>query len=99
MTVSPKHRLTPAGHLPRRSLPRVFERREAKSRRRTLLLPDVKVACGLEGESPLYADSPYLIVEVASPSTASIDRREKMLAYRRIPSLQSYLIFAQESPW
>lgn len=60
--------------------------------------PDVMVTCGPEGESPLYEDSPCLIVEVASPGTASIDRREKMLAYRRIPSLQSHLIFARESP-
>jgi len=60
--------------------------------------PDVMVACGPEGESPLYEDSPCLVVEVVSPSTASIDRREKMLAYRRIPSLEAYLIFDQESP-
>ncbi len=59
--------------------------------------PDVMVACGPEGESPLYEDSPCLVVEVTSPSTASIDRREKMLAYRRIPSLEAYLIFDQES--
>ena len=36
------------------------------------------------------------MVEVASPSTKSIDRREKMLAYRRIPTLQAYLIVSQQ---
>jgi Uma2 family endonuclease len=60
--------------------------------------PDLMVACGPEGESSLYEDSPCLIVEVTSPSTAFIDRHEKMLAYRRIPSLGAYLIFDQESP-
>ena len=57
--------------------------------------PDVMVACGPEGESPLYEDSPCLVVEVISPSTASIDRREKMLAYKSIPSLRAYLVVDQ----
>ena len=32
-----------------------------------------------------------------SPSTKSIDVREKMLEYKRLPSLQSYLIIDAES--
>ena len=57
--------------------------------------PDVMVTCERE-DDPLIETSPCLIVEVASPSTQSIDRREKMLAYRRIPTLQAYLIVAQD---
>ena len=53
--------------------------------------PGVMVACGPEGEDedPLIEEAPCLVVEVASPSTESIDRREKMLAYRSIPSLRA----------
>ena len=60
--------------------------------------PDVMVACGPEGEDedPLIEEAPCLVVEVASPSTESIDWREKMLAYRKIPTLQAYLIVAQD---
>jgi Uma2 family endonuclease len=36
-----------------------------------------------------------LIVEVLSPSTEAIDRREKLAAYRRIPSVQEYVLIAQ----
>lgn len=61
----------------------------------TIYYPDVMVACELE-DDPLVETSPCLIVEVASPSTESIDRREKMLAYRKIPTLKAYLIVAQD---
>ncbi len=61
--------------------------------------PDVMVACGPEGDDPLVEDAPCLIVEVTSPSTESIDRREKMLNYRKIPSLQAYLIVDQDRRW
>lgn len=57
--------------------------------------PDVMVACGPEGDDPVIEEEPCLVIEVTSPSTESIDRREKMLVYRRIPSLQAYLIVDQ----
>ena len=60
--------------------------------------PDVMVACGPENDDPLVEDAPCLVVEVTSPSTEVIDRREKMLAYRRIPSLEAYVIVDPESP-
>ena len=41
--------------------------------------------------------SPCLIVEVLSESTARIDRREKLLAYQSLPSLQAYLLVEQEA--
>ena len=58
--------------------------------------PDVMVVCEPVGESSVYEESPCLVVEIASPSTESIDRREKMLAYRSIPTLRAYLIVAQD---
>ncbi|WP_207955950.1 Uma2 family endonuclease [Rubrobacter marinus] len=62
----------------------------------TIYYPDVMVACGPEGDDPLVEHEPCLVVEVASSSTESIDRREKMLAYRKIPTLRAYLIVAQD---
>lgn len=58
--------------------------------------PDVVVACGPEPEDPYLEDEPCLIVEVISPSTETIDRREKLLFYRKIPSLHTYLIAEQD---
>ena len=40
---------------------------------------------------------PCLIVEVLSPSTEHIDTREKLLAYRLLPSLREYLMLRQDA--
>lgn len=58
--------------------------------------PDVVIACGPENDDPLVEDAPSVIVEVASPSTEAVDRREKLLAYRRIPTVEVYLTVAQD---
>jgi Uma2 family endonuclease len=60
--------------------------------------PDVMVACGREGVEKYYLRNPKLIVEVLSPTTEAIDRREKALHYRQIPSLEEYILIAQEMP-
>jgi Uma2 family endonuclease len=54
--------------------------------------PDVQVVCDPADTEQMYTTSPCVVVEVLSPSTASIDLREKVLAYRRIESLQAYVI-------
>jgi Uma2 family endonuclease len=54
--------------------------------------PDVQVVCDPADTEQQYTTSPCVIVEVLSPSTESIDLREKLLAYRRIESLQAYII-------
>jgi Uma2 family endonuclease len=59
--------------------------------------PDVMVACGVEPEDPYIEDAPCLLVEVVSPNTASTDRREKLMVYRQIPSVEAYLIVHQET--
>lgn len=59
--------------------------------------PDVVVRCNptpLADETRVI-DDPTLIIEVLSPSTEAIDRREKLAAYRRIPSVQEYVLIAQ----
>lgn len=58
--------------------------------------PDVMVACGPEPADPRLEEAPCLVVEVLSPSTRTIDRREKLLVHRAIPSLRAYLIVDQE---
>lgn len=58
--------------------------------------PDVMVACGHEGIEKYYLTNPTLIVEVLSPTTEAIDRREKALHYRQLPALEEYALVAQE---
>jgi len=57
--------------------------------------PDVIVACGKAAEVDLIVEAPSIVVEVTSPSTGATDRREKLDAYQRIPSLRLYLIVEQ----
>jgi len=54
--------------------------------------PDVAVVCTPIAELDIVARGPCVVVEVTSPSTARIDRGEKLEAYRRILTLQAYLI-------
>jgi len=62
--------------------------------------PDVMVTCDPRhqsvGSTDMVVESPRLVVEVLSPSTEGIDRREKLLAYRSLPSLQEYVLISQE---
>ena len=62
--------------------------------------PDVMVVCPPEDEpddnEALFEEAPCLVVEVTSPSTKDIDRREKLLAYRSIASLKAYLVVDQQ---
>lgn len=54
--------------------------------------PDIQVLCDPTDAEELYTRRPCLIVEVLSPSTASVDRREKLLEYQSLKSLQAYLV-------
>ena len=51
---------------------------------------------GTNPQDPYLEDDPCLIVEVLSPHTALTDRREKLIAYRKLPSLHTYLIVEQD---
>ncbi len=58
--------------------------------------PDLILSCDPQDRERNFRRAPCLIVEVLSPSTERIDRREKLLAYQSLPSLQSYLLVEQD---
>ncbi len=65
--------------------------------RNSYYYPDVVAGCDEDDNAnDYYVEKPCLIVEVLSKSTAEKDYREKLLAYQAIPSLQNYLIIAQD---
>lgn len=58
--------------------------------------PDVLVSCEENPENAYFRNKPILIVEVTSPSTKHIDRREKLLFYLQMKSLREYVIVDQD---
>lgn len=55
--------------------------------------PDVMVSCEeADRQRALAIQAPCLVVEVLSEGTAAYDRGAKFAAYRRLPSLQEYLL-------
>ena len=58
--------------------------------------PDVMVACQREDWGPDFVRNPKLVAEILSPSTNHIDRREKAMTYRRIASVEEYVLVAQD---
>jgi Uma2 family endonuclease len=57
--------------------------------------PDIMVVCDPTDNDPYVKQQPCLLIEVLSPSTAAIDRREKLLNYQKLPSLQEYVLVSQ----
>jgi len=59
-------------------------------------IPDVVVTCApLDLSTPVVAE-PTIIVEIMSPWSEADDTHRKWFAYRRIASLQHYLVLAQD---
>jgi Uma2 family endonuclease len=58
--------------------------------------PDVSVCCDPNDKEDLYLTQPCFIVEVTSPSTATIDRREKRASYATLKSLREYVVVDQD---
>lgn len=58
--------------------------------------PDVMTVCDPEDTNDTYKTRPCTVIEVLSPSTSSVDLREKLLTYRRLPSLKAYVIVYQD---
>jgi Uma2 family endonuclease len=54
--------------------------------------PDIAIVCTPVAESDIVARNPCVVIEVTSPTTARIDRGEKLDAYRSISTLEAYLI-------
>jgi Uma2 family endonuclease len=59
--------------------------------------PDVMVVCDPTDTDERFVERPCLVIEVLSPATATTDKREKLLSYRRIPTLEAYLIVSQDA--
>ena len=41
-------------------------------------------------------EAPLVVIEILSPTTEATDRREKLRAYRTLPSLKEYLLISQD---
>ena len=60
--------------------------------------PDVVVTCSAkDAQDPLVKREPKLLVEILSPSTAAYDRGAKFSSYRRLASLQEYVLIDTDS--
>jgi Uma2 family endonuclease len=63
--------------------------------------PDVSVYCG-ERESYKYSENvtalvnPSVLIEVLSPTTERDDKDKKWRCYKQLPSLQQYILIAQD---
>ena len=68
---------------------------------RSYTYPDIKVVCGEQEftkDKPPSLLNPTLIIEVLSPSTAEYDKAGKFSEYRKLASLQEYILIAQDEP-
>jgi Uma2 family endonuclease len=63
----------------------------------TFYYPDLVVACDPADNDQYFVKRPILVVEVESPTTSIIDRREKLLAYKKLDSLIEYVRLSQDS--
>ena len=62
--------------------------------------PDILVVCGKreyyqQSKNMVATLNPQILIEVLSDSTEDFDKREKMRCYRKIPSLQQYIMVSQ----
>ncbi|MCC7527111.1 MAG: Uma2 family endonuclease [Candidatus Melainabacteria bacterium] len=62
----------------------------------TFYYPDILVSCTPLDGNLAFLKTPVLIVEILSPSTAAIDRREKLMAYAQIETLKEYALIHQK---
>lgn len=58
--------------------------------------PDLLITCDPADDAKYYKTQPLVLVEVLSPSTERLDRREKFLSYQKLPSLREYVLVNQE---
>ncbi|MCC7492678.1 MAG: Uma2 family endonuclease [Fimbriimonadaceae bacterium] len=75
--------------------------RVAAESRRSYYYPDVTVVCGESRFSDEQRDTllnPSVVCEVLSPSTESSDRGRKWGDYQLLPTLQHYVLVAQDEP-
>ncbi len=66
--------------------------------RDTILYPDIFVTCDkADLATDMVFRAPRLVVEVLSPSTQAYDRSQKFALYRRLASLQEYILVDPET--
>src|SRR5262249_23131341 len=65
---------------------------------KTLRYPDIVVDQAGGDNADYTATAPALLVEVLSPSTETLDLRDKAAEYLQLPSLAAYIAFAQSEP-
>lgn len=58
--------------------------------------PDIVVEAASSEWSALSTDAPVFLAEVLSPSSLALDFREKAAEYMSLPSLEAYLVAAQD---
>lgn len=58
--------------------------------------PDVVVTCDSQDQDRFFFNYPCLIIEVLSPSTETTDKREKLVNYKTLESLQEYVLVSQD---
>jgi len=64
----------------------------------TILYPDVFVTCdAADLATDMIFRAPKLVIEVLSPSTQAYDRSQKFALYRRLDSLQEYVLVDPET--
>lgn len=60
--------------------------------------PDIAVVCDSHDMKTNHVQNPKLVIEILSPSTETIDRREKAFNYKQIEALEEYVLVAQSVP-
>jgi Uma2 family endonuclease len=63
-----------------------------------LRYPDIVIDRARGAGGDFTATGPALLAEVLSPSTERIDLGDKAAEYLRLPSLQAYVVLAQDEP-
>lgn len=61
--------------------------------------PDIVIVCGRRVFDDSHQDTllnPVILMEILSPSTEAYDRGEKFAHYRRLGTLQEYILIAQD---
>lgn len=59
--------------------------------------PDLMVTCDPRSNDPYFESFPKVLIEVLSPETERIDRREKFSTYTQVETLEEYILVAQEN--
>ena len=59
--------------------------------------PDVMVTCDPRDTDRYFKRFPKVLIEVLSPETQRVDRREKLSSYMQIETLEEYVLVAQDA--